>query len=69
MKILRLDFEKCSLSVLLKVIKHHCEILERASQLRLLDFDELDFMSLLPCYECGIISEFELRRGCIVYFG
>lgn len=63
------DFEKISKAHVLGIVKHHTKVLGDASSLRLLNDDEVEFMSLLPMYELGMISLFDVRRGCIKYFG
>lgn len=62
------DFEHCKLSELLKLVRHHSEILGRASEIRFLNDSELSFLSSLSMYEVGIISSFDLRIAAYNYF-
>lgn len=63
----RLNFEKCSFAECLNVFNHYASVLSNASKVRLLTSEELDFLSLKPCLDCGIISKFDFRRGLISY--
>lgn len=56
-----INFSKCSVSTVLTIADYRRCVLARAEKIRLLDSDELDFISAYELFNCGACPVDDLR--------
>lgn len=62
------EFKQIKMSELLKHVRHHRQVLAKASQVRILEDSELKFMGALELYDLGILTDENLREEAFIYF-
>lgn len=64
----KIDFFSVSRSSMLNILKHDMEILNRAQRIRLLNFDEIEFMFRYDYFDLRFFTASDLRSFFGFYY-